>query len=731
MPRPVVEQKVVTAPVQVGQSQAPQLGVYAPIEGVRAPQSGGMFQGLAQALGVLGPAVGGAMMQRAEKTQQVDTAAGTTDAELGQVDAERLARSRAYATAVHKVNVQKQYLQAEAATQEWAATNVDKTLPFGDQTKLIDTQMQKQLGGLAKDPTAAAVIAPLYTKFINKQANDIVAAQVQAKQNEALDVAKGTVAQSLQSGGDGDYVGQVATLTPILGDRTEAVKAVTQMYVDHALDVAAKGGDWKHVFDSLPTDITLKDGTKIPGPGRSPALHDAIVRGKDAAQKAYNDFVEPQRDQQMLHVMTHLDSVARSGGLITEESLKPFIAPGANGEKPILTPAQAAAYIDRARNKREELAQARVQRQTFRITPNWQSLIGQLKVGPDGQPLKDKHGNPTGATWSQADVQAAFDQQLGSATGQDFTSPQSVQAAIAMTQQYHGLVSTNLKSMLTQASHTTDPKDALKLLPVYQALKEAKQDGLYLTPQERMYYETLPTQGANEPDAKHRAEVMNAAATYDPERYARLTSADNMKAARDATANSIGGHWYSFLPGVEGATKLDDFANAGQVKIDREQRLKQALILTNGNAAQAGKIVSDQLQQDYVPVTVQGQKLLLPVKDGSDAGTVQANVSAISDELIPQLAKRAGLSEEQAKSDLGWQAYIGPNGVPMVQVVDDMGQTVESIPPNTLDWFLQQGDELRRKNEDKQRRNDAANAKAIERTNNARRAGMASAGRGA
>lgn len=729
MPRPVVEQKVVTAPVQVAQEQAPQLGVYAPMD-VRAPTGGG-FAGLAQALGVLGPAVGGALKQRAQRTQEVDTGAGTTDAELEQVDPQRLARSRAYATAVHKVTVQKQYLQAEAATQEWAATNVDKTLPFGEQTKQIDAQMQKQLGGLAKDPAAAAVIAPLYTKFINKQANDIVAAQVRAKQNEALDTAKGTIAQSLANDGDGDYVGQVATLTPILGDRTEAVKAVTQMYIDYAQDVAGQGGNWQRVFASLPTDITLKDGTKIPGPGRSPALHDAIVRGKDAAQKAFNDWYEPQRDQQMLGVMTHLDNVARHGGLITEESLKSYITPGPDGQKPILTPAQAAGYLDRSRNKREELAQARAQRQTFQMTPNWQSLIGQLKLGPDGQPLKDKHGNPTGAVWTQGDVQAAFDQQLGSATGGDFTSPQSVQAAIAATQQYHGLVSTNLKSMLTSAAHTTDPKDALKLLPVYQELKAAKQDGLYLTPQERMYFETLPTQGSNEPDAKHRAEVMNAAATYDPERYARLTSTDNMKAARDATATSLGGHWYSFLPGVEGATKLDDFANSGQVKIDREQRLKQALILTNGNAAQAGKIVSDQLQRDYVPVTVQGQKLLLPVKDGSDAATVQANVSAISDELIPQLAKRAGLTEEQAKAGLGWQAYIGPTGVPMVQVVDDMGQTVESIPPNTLDWFMQHGDELRRKNEDAQRRNDAANTKAIEQANNARRAGMASAGRGA
>lgn len=730
MPRPVVEQKVVTAPVPVAQEQTPQLGVYAPMEGLRASGGNG-FAGLAQALGVIGQVGGTAMMQRAQRTQEVDTASGTTDAELGQVDQERIQRSDAYANAVHKVQVIKQYQQAEASVTEWAATNLDRTKPFTEQTAQIDARMKQELGGLAKQPGAAAVIAPLYTKYINKTANDIVTVQAQAKQNEALETLKGSVVQSLDGGGDGDYVGAVATLAPILGDRTKAVKAVTQMYIDHAQDVAAQGGNWKHVFDSLPTDITLADGTKIPGPGRSPALHDALVRGKDAAQKAFNDWYEPQRDQQMLSVMTHLDNVARHGGLITEESLKPYIMPGPDGQKPILTPAQAAGYLDRSRNKREELAQARVQRQTFQMTPNWQSLIGQLKLGPDGQPLKDKHGSPTGATWSQADVQAAFDQQLGSATGQDFTSPQSVHAAIAMTQQYHGLVSTNLKSMLTQASHTTDPKDALKLLPVYQALKEAKQDGLYLTPQERMYYETLPTQGANEPDAKHRAEVMNAAATYDPERYARLTSADNMKAARDATANSIGGHWYSFLPGVEGATKLDDFANAGQVKIDREQRLKQAMILTNGNAAQAGKIVSDQLQQDYVPVTVQGQKLLLPVTDGSDASTVQANVSAISDELIPQLAKRAGLSEEQAKSDLGWQAYIGPNGVPMVQVVDDMGQTIESIPPNTLDWFLQQGDELRRKNEDQQRRDSAANAKAIEKANASRRAGMASAGRGA
>src|SRR5690348_1660520 len=94
MPRPVVEQKVTVSATPAPESRAPQLGVFAPMD-VRAAPAGGGFQGLAQALGVLGNVGGTAMAQRADATAKADAAEGQADAELAQVDPERAAHTTA------------------------------------------------------------------------------------------------------------------------------------------------------------------------------------------------------------------------------------------------------------------------------------------------------------------------------------------------------------------------------------------------------------------------------------------------------------------------------------------------------------------------------------------------------------------------------------------------------------------------------------------------------------
>lgn len=700
MPRPVLEHKTVVAPVPVAQEQAPQLGVYAPMD-VRAPQTPSLFEGLSRSLGVLGPAIGGAMAQRADATAKADAVEGQADAELAQVDPERAAHSRAYANAAHNTNIVKQYQDAEAAVTEWAATNLDASKPFTEQTAALDAEMKRQLGTLAQDPRAKAIIAPRYQKFIEGAANGILSKQVEARANEALDTAKGDIATDLAAGGDGHYAEQVQRLAPLLGDRTKAVQAVVGMYIDHAQDVAAKGGDWQAVFNSLPSDITLPDGTKIPGPGRSPALHDAIARGKDAARRAYNGFIEPQQAQARLHAMTQLDNLARHGGLITEAMMKPYITPGPNGEPPILTEAQAAGYMNQARDTAERLAGEAAARRTLQLTPNWMSLVGQVDPSdPKGKRVFSPEG-----------FQRAYDQTLGMAT-QGFTAPDTVQKAIALTKQNPGLISTTLKLQFATAAADTTGAEAVKMLPAFLELQRAKQAGLYLDDKALSYFTYLSTRvDPSLPDAKNIASVSQAAENYDPERYARLTSAANMKAARDEVVKSVGGHWYSFLPGAEGATKLTDFANSGQVRIEIDNQLKTALIQTNGNTQAAAAVVSKIVSDKMVPVEVQGVRLLIPDKYGLGAARIQANMTAISDELIPQLAKQAGLTKEQAKENLGFQVYMGARGMAMVQVTDDMGQAIDSIPANTLDWFLQKGDELRRKNEDKQRRETAATIK--------------------
>ena len=118
MPRPVVEQKTVVAPVPITQEPQQQLGVFAPIQGVQAPQAGGVFQGLAQALGVIGPSVGGLAVDKAKQQAKADAAEGQADAELEQVDPERAAHSRAYADAAHNTSIIRQYQDADESADE-------------------------------------------------------------------------------------------------------------------------------------------------------------------------------------------------------------------------------------------------------------------------------------------------------------------------------------------------------------------------------------------------------------------------------------------------------------------------------------------------------------------------------------------------------------------------------------------------------------------------------------
>jgi len=716
MPRPVVEQKTVVAPVPITQESQQQLGVYAPIQGVQAPQAGGVFQGLAKALGVIGPSVGGLAVDKAKQQAKADAAEGQADAELEQVDPERAAHSRAYADAAHNTSIIRQYQDAEAATTEWAATNLDQSQPFTEQTAALDAEMKRRLGALAQDPRAKALIAPRYQKFIEGAANTIVSRQVEARANEALDTAKGDIAADLAAGGDGRYTEQVQRLTPLLGDRTKAVQAVVGMYIDHAQDVAAKGGDWQGVFNALPSDIALPDGTKIPGPGRSPALHDALERGRAQAQQAFNAYAAPIQAQQRLHVLTQLDETARHGGLITEQSLRPYVSPGADGTPPLLSPEQAAGFIDRARDKREALAAERAAHQALILSPNWERLIGTV----DPSDPKGKR------TFTAEGFQKEFDRDLGMATnGNNYSDPENVSKAIAASKQYR-LFSSSLKEQLSTAASRSTPAAAVQMLTAYDAVKAAGQAGQYLTDSQQAFYENLRVRQVAGGKGASTEALEQAAATHDPEQIARTVTAnlpDAMTAFAAARADAK--HWW------QGGTKFADFGNSAMVKAQGERLLKQTLADNGGNVPAAVKAVTETINSRYYPVTIGGAPVLIPNDGLRTQEQAQRNMDILSSEVITAPLKAAGYTKAETERAT-FNVFQIPGQAPELEIVDsDTGLPFAGVPVFKLEDALLMADERRRQLLDAALRVTPAERAARDAADAKRRAGLMNQGRGA
>lgn len=691
MPRPVVEHKTVVAPVSVGQEQAPQLGVYAPMD-VRAPQTS-TFDGLARALGVVGQVGGTAMAQRADATAKADALEGQADAELAQVDPERAAHSRAYADAAHSTNIIRQYQDAEAAVTEWAATNLDASKPFTEQTAALDAEMKRRLGALAEDRRAKAIIAPRYSKFIEGAANGILSKQVEARANEALDTAKGDIASDLAAGGDGRYAEQVQRLAPLLGDRTKAVQAVVGMYIDHAQDVAAKGGDWKRVFDSLPTDITLPDGSKIPGPGRSPALHDALTRGRAQAQQVYNEWAQPQHDVAQAQLFVDLQARAHRGEAITLEALKPYLVPGADGTPPKLTPSQAAGFVETAARRREAIAAQNAARQTLQIMPNWQTTIGTVDpTDPKGKRIRTREY-----------YQKAFDVMAAQASN-GFQNPD---AALALSVQYN-LPSTAIHEMLSTVANSASAKSAVAQLPLYEKVKAMDLTGLYLTDEQNAYFEFL--------SAKHHAgtpvdDIVQAGSRYRPAE-AKAIAAESMKGAMDKLLSTTMPDTGVFGSNVR-ATKFSAYANQPMVKAKAREQLN-ALLIANGNdvdAAVAG--VRGMFGQQWMPVRLNGNDVLIPRvgsnPDGSrrvyDPAVFNNMLSHLSDVYAPEAAKKAGAPNYKTAH---FRVVQLPGADAEMEVVDDTGVRV----PNTYPLPLSQVYEIAEREYREQSYKATAGAKA-------------------
>lgn len=674
MPRPVQQRvQVRAAPEQAPGS--PTSGVYAPVSGVRAAPASGTMAGLVSALGPLlqagMPIAKTAVAVRAKHDEE----AGAADAALGQVDPKRAKASILYADAAHRVSVIKQFDDAQNTVTSRAATDLDHSLPYQEQVKQIDAWMKEQLGPLAQDAKAAAVIAPRYQHFIETAATNIVEQQAQARYNEARDATRSDLGSAIANGGlTPELYGQyVDTLTHLSGDRTTAVADVVSTYGDAALDIASKGGDWKAVFKAIPTSIKLADGTTIPGPtiggGKN---HDAIVRAQDAAQRAYNAHMEPKLDIARASLYTHLDSQARAGALITLKGLQPYLEPGKDGTPPLLSPVQAAGYIDAAARKREELAKKAAARDVLLLGDGWQRYLGS----------KDASGKVI----TKHRVQEQFDELLNHAT-ENFTSKGSVDTAIAAGQRYN-LPSTSLKAQLTTVASPTSAKAAVTQLATYEKIKAAGQTAMYLTPDQTTFYENLAVRqkaGATPDD------LVAAASRYRPEELTAVVNQNLPKAVEQFSAAVAHDNWGPFN------TKFSDYSNTAQVNAAATQQLRVALADNGGNIPAAVKAVQESMQQHWAPLDLGENKVLIPKNAGVDPSTLQDAVTLMSTKWVKDMAKSAG-ADQDLQDRATWQATSLPGQGTELEVIDPRtGIQIPGTPRLPLQDVLRKAENVRTK----------------------------------
>lgn len=671
MPRPVQQRvQVRAAPMQ--EPGSPTSGVFAPIQGVRAGPAGGTMANLASALGPLLD-VGMPIAKAAVHRQAVeDDQAGAADAALGQVDPKRAKASILYADAAHRVSVIKQMDDAQNAVIEKASTDLDHSLPYQDQVKQIDSWMKEQLGPLAQDPKAAAVIAPRYQRFIETAATNIVQQQATARYNEAIDTTRSDLGNAIANGGlTPELYGQyVETLTHLSGDRTAAVSDVVSTYADAAYDVASKGGDWKAVFKAIPTSIKLADGTTIPGPtvggGKN---HDTLVRAQDAAQRAYNEHMEPKLDQRRAAVMVDLDAKARAGALITLKGYSYLLEPGADGTPPVLSPAQLAGYIDATNRKREELAKAGAAKDVLLLGDGWQRYVGTTDA--------------TGHVITKHRVQEQFDELLNHATN-NFADKGSVDTAIAATARFN-LPSSSLKAQLTTVASPSSAKAAVNQLGAYEKIKAAGQTPLYLTPDQTTFYENL---AARDKAGMTTDDLVKAASRYRPEELATVVSSNLPKAMEQFNSAVALDNWGPWN------THFGDFSNTVQVRAEATRLMRVALADNGGDIPGAVKSVQETMQQHWAPLDLGGSRVLIPKVGKYDPSQLQSALTTLATEWVPDMAKAAGANKD-LQGRATWQATSLPGQGTDFEVIDPLtGIRIPGTPRITLDDLIKEAQDV-------------------------------------
>ncbi len=602
-------------------------------------------------------------MQHARQMEQQ----GTADAMSGNIDPNVEEADSSYRSGAVRVVAQKAAIKAVQGWSQFAQDPQNGIGQMGPQQLLatMDGYFRKQLGGLERDPMAAAAIEPLIAHTMNETVGRVTNSQITEKFNDGLANASALAENQASHGGASagitgagvfNYGQQLDTLTALAaGNRAYAKGQLDQALVQTA--VAQKNTSILDLIQTAPGQNAIAPKTQL----LMSEARTTIERANKEAQAQYTQA-------QSFGVLAGWDQQ------LAGKTPVPFSQINQAVQQHRITQEQGLEYYQRSLTLGEQLDRQ----------------AGASNILASGQPWWDAVGTP------KADGKAPY-------TKQDFTNandaaidklPQEQRdtAAIMRTRQY-GLVYSPLAARVNSEPVTT-AQGVKDVLSTYNSMNstDAGVTGQYFSDPKRLaeVHQMLTLRQSGMGDADIATYMQKSAGPQSPEAVG-VKAADINKALGTSTFQS--GHFWNGGP-VDMAT----IANPGQVQ-------QRALALAHQMAASgsctgatcataAAKAVID---QSYVIKLSGGNHSLVIPRAVSDPPTSQSQpaLQYWYDNALPGIAKATGHDAFDMRlvpnpSQPGSYTLTDSTGLPVSE------QTF-TLPAIVAYWQKGQGDAVRAK----------------------------------
>lgn len=616
-------------------SAPPSLGVYAPVNVQTAPpKSAQALASLAQALGVAGQ-IGA---ENAKARKEFDIEQGRADEALGQVDAEREARSRNYADGVYEGSVLRQFGGAWQATMDRAAEELDRTLPVDQQVAWLDQQMRTELGELAQDPLARRIMAERYGALVNAFANNAVGEALQRQTQETVDATVEDLRGQLVAGLTPDYADAVGRIYRVTGDRAAAVESVMGAYAGvllekaQTVDLANAEEELAAVLAGIPTEIETETG-RIPGPLSSPRHAALMAQAQERAAEVVQQRRQAVAEREFLDTAIAFEQRIEAGGRISVEDVRPYFEAGT------ITREQAVSYVTRSWQEREAgTASAEWGLQWFGLDGGYDPDLLTNQVLPDGTRVTPQF------IQQQFDAQFARLAQNGAFASVDADGqmvPMDIGRVIDWSVTHKGRPPSGLRAALNNVNQGT-PESVQRNLQHFRRIRELGIEDRWIDRDTAVLYErfeALVATGATPQAAIEELRTTDARAAREnidaviPEVRRNLESVE----LRPQTGR--------FIPFVgEDAVTVADVDNPGVVRVLADQ-VARAAAGRGAGPQEVQTIVARRLQAEVAVVPVGGRNVAIPRSALRAHGVEAAQIPMLAETLSTRMTQTAELNQ--------------------------------------------------------------------------------------
>lgn len=614
--------------VNVASAPAPQVGVYAPLVG-NMPGKGSLGA-LAEALGAvvdIGIKAKPAFDDKMKKQ-------GMADQQLGQVDERKKKWIDSYEQGVFEASVVGQYQDAQRAVVKRASEELDRTLPLDQQAAQIDAWMKEELGDLVTDdPRARLLIADRYTSFIEQTTNKILEQTVQEHQRLTLDNTVADVLDDVRNGGDGRMAEAISRIAKVSGDRSAAMTTVLGAVMAAANqsasedDPAEAKATVERVFNLIPDEIVLDDGTKL-RPRDDPGTVQTILDQRTAAL----NLVEKRRIEKAQEDFLGFGKEFEDANL--EGRLLPWGWFESLSKRGVISDQQAVNWY--AENRRAFDAAQR--------KSGSEAMLDQWLLDPS----KDWRWHnglqlPDGTTATDAKFQERFDyigQRLLAQRG-----PEAFDQVIALSRKT-GLPYTPLRTALSELGGG-NVETIAEYFPRYQQLRASGMADMYVSEKAMPYWlmaEALAQTGVDPTTEKGKAQMRDKLTRLEPDRVRQWVQDGRIAINKSIGTVTVRDGWTN--------TSLDDLGNAAYAKAEIT-RLAEINLSAMLDPATSLKAAADRVRKTHSVVRVEGEEFLVPNEPGLDMGAFGDALEYFEENILPEVAKRAGKAREEVRFEIG------------------------------------------------------------------------------